>query len=203
VAAGALAGSLGVTQPFGVEQDVNVSKHSLTLAAALLTLTMAAASADAQRPQVGLSGGATVPSGDLGDTQATGYNVNLALQFRPPLLPFGIRAEGMWSEFAGEDAVVGDFPDFRVIGGTTNLFYELPFVVVRPYLIGGVGVYNTKLDAAGFDSGANFGLNGGVGLRFPLTGIDTYVEARFHNVFNALPGDESAQIIPITFGIMF
>ncbi|HEX3159322.1 MAG TPA: outer membrane beta-barrel protein [Gemmatimonadaceae bacterium] len=178
-------------------------KHSLRLAAALLTLAIAATTADAQRPQLGISGGATMPAGDVGDTQNTGYNVNLALQFRPPLLPFGVRAEGMWNELGGDDSLVGDLADFRVIGGTANLLYELPFVVVRPYLIGGAGVYNTKLDVAGVDSRTNFGLNGGVGIRFPLTGMDTYVEARFHNVFNALPGDNSAQLVPITFGILF
>ena len=167
-----------------------------------------------------------MPAGDVGDTQNTGFNVNLALQFRPPLLPFGVRAEGMWNELGGDDSVVGDFADFRVIGGTANLLYELPFVVVRPYLIGGAGVYNTKLDVAGVDSRTNFGLNGGVGmynskikfegvdegstdfginggagLKFSLGALETYAEARLHNIFG--DGEGSSRIIPISFGILF
>lgn len=45
-----------------------------------------------------------------------------------------------------------------------------------------------------------FGLNGGVGLRFQLTGFSTFVEARFHNIFT---GGENTEIIPITVGITF
>jgi hypothetical protein len=72
---------------------------------------------------------------------------------------------------------------------------------VKPYLSGGLGMYNTKVEAFGEeDSATDVGLNGGVGLEFTLTGMSTFVEARYVHIFTE---GEATQIIPITFGIMF
>lgn len=45
-----------------------------------------------------------------------------------------------------------------------------------------------------------FGLNGGAGLRFQLTGFSTFIEARYHTIFTE---GENAQIVPISVGITF
>jgi hypothetical protein len=178
-------------------------KHSLTVAVASLALAVGASRVEAQaRPSISVSGGASIPTGDLGDVEQTGWNANIGVGFRPALSPVGVRVEGMWHELDGEGTLLGDAPDYRVLGFTANLVYELPGLGVRPYLIGGGGLYNHKLDLDGADSENDFGLNGGIGIRVPLTGFDTFLEARFHNVFDAILG-ESAQFVPITFGIAF
>ena len=45
-----------------------------------------------------------------------------------------------------------------------------------------------------------FGLNGGVGVRFQLTGFSTFIEARWHTIFTE---GSNAQIVPISVGITF
>lgn len=45
-----------------------------------------------------------------------------------------------------------------------------------------------------------FGLNGGVGLRFQLTGFSTFIEARWHTIFTE---GSNAQMVPISVGITF
>jgi hypothetical protein len=80
--------------------------------------------------------------------------------------------------------------------------YALPGTGISPYLIGGGGIYSTKLHGNDFDtsSDSKFGVNGGIGASFPLSGFNTFIEARLHHVFT----DGSAtQFVPVTFGISF
>src|SRR5690606_24920024 len=77
----------------------------------------------------------------------------------------------------------------------------------RPYVIGGAGVYNVKekfdADIIEFetDDQTKLGLNGGVGARFRLGGINGTLEARYLSVF--LEGDRNMNVIPITIGLEF
>ncbi len=45
-----------------------------------------------------------------------------------------------------------------------------------------------------------FGLNGGAGLRFQLTGFSTFIEARWHTIFTE---GKNTQMVPISVGISF
>jgi hypothetical protein len=77
-------------------------------------------------------------------------------------------------------------------------------MVASPYLIGGVGMYNSKIDADDdeFDTEGqtDFGINIGIGTKFNLSGFGTFAEIRYHNIFTE---GSSTQFLPITFGIMF
>jgi opacity protein-like surface antigen len=53
---------------------------------------------------------------------------------------------------------------------------------------------------SGSDSETKFGLNGGAGIEFGLSGLATFVEARFHSVFTE---DSKTNFVPISFGIKF
>jgi len=65
-----------------------------------------------------------------------------------------------------------------------------------------VGFYNSKF--GDFDAENDFGLNGGVGLEFSLTGMSTFLEVRYIKIFvDDDEGDVSVGLVPITFGIMF
>jgi hypothetical protein len=78
--------------------------------------------------------------------------------------------------------------------------YTLPVAsTVRPYAIGGIGAY--KFGASNGGSGdTNFGFNLGGGITIPLSGFNTFIEARYTRV----SGDGgSTSYVPITFGIMF
>jgi hypothetical protein len=157
-------------------------------------------SAQSAKPvSVNVAVGAAIPVGDLSDGFNTGYNGTIGLGLSSIGTPIGIRFEGMYNHFGAKDELVNQ-PDIRIIAGTANLEYSLPGVGIRPYLIGGAGYYSMKLDVDNAESFNKFGLNGGIGAVFPLSGFNTYVEARFHHVFTE---NSATQFIPVVFGIQF
>jgi len=171
----------------------------LVLATAALALT--AGTAAAQRPQISLGGGVSVPTSDLGEVQSAGWHGQVSMGYRPPLFPVGFRVDGLYHDMAGDLAPAQSFRTAAVSG---NVVIEAPSLAVRPYLIGGVGYYNTKFEGA--PSRNNVGLNGGVGLKFRLADLESFVEARYHTAMDAIGpegGERSARFIPITFGISF
>ncbi len=170
------------------------------LAVAAASLTGAQLLAQAPKPfTIGIAGGAAIPLGDLADVYNTGYNGTVSLGLSSLGTPLGIRFEGMYNKLFGRDDV-GNPPDARIVAGTANLVYALPGVGIRPYLIGGAGYYGLKPDVPNIESENKLGLNGGIGAMFPLSGFNTFVEARLHHVFTDV---SSTQFVPVTFGILF
>lgn len=174
---------------------------------ALIIATVAlTASASAASAQIGLSlaGGPTVAMGTIGDVVDMGYHAQLSASLSVPLLPVGVRVDAMFNQFpeTGHDA------DFRVLSGTVNAVLSMPSIGITPYLIGGVGAYNSKFiedEALGHNhgeetSGTNIGANLGAGVRFALPGLAVFGEARLHNLFNE--GD-ATRFAPISVGIRF
>jgi hypothetical protein len=186
--------------PFSSKEQVMKQIWKGLIAAATL-LTSAQLSAQSYKPvTLGIAAGAAIPVGDFADAYNTGFNGTAALAFSSVGTPLGFRVEGMYNKFFGRDDIGGNQPDSRIIGGTANLVYNLPGTGIRPYLIGGAGYYNAKVDIDNANSESKFGINGGIGAMFPLSGFSTYVEARFHNMFTE---GSSKQFIPVTFGIFF
>ncbi len=103
--------------------------------------------------------------------------------------PVGFRVDGML-QFADPE---------NVFIGTANALYNFTTsseARIRPYVIGGVGIYA--------DGGTDFGINAGAGATFPLGLGDSparaFAEGRFHAIF---ADGNTIQQIPITVGIMF
>ena len=168
-----------------------------TLAVAGVTLA-AAPSAHAQSSTTpvsfGISGGPSFPTTS---GLNSGYQVAGHLGFRSRTNPLGLRFDVLYGNW-GLDRSSGDL---RTIAGTANLMYHLPSTsaAVKPYLSGGIGIYNTKY--SNFDSGnTNAGLNAGVGLDFPMSGIIPFAELRFHSVFT---DRKHTNFVPLVFGIRF
>jgi len=172
---------------------------ALAATAAVATLSSNASAQSAKAISLGISAGATIPVGDLGDAFSTGYNGTLSLGFQSVGSPIGIRIDGMYNRLSSRDDLVVELPDIEIIGANANLVYALPGVGIRPYLIGGGGIYGLKqLDVPGAERETDFGVNGGIGAAFPLSGFTTFLEARFHHVFTDV---SATQFIPVTFGI--
>ena len=152
----------------------------------------------------GIAGGASLPMGDFGDGADVGFNGKLLLGIRPPNWPVGLRAEGMFHRFGLTDVDA----NINMFAGVGNVVLTVPTTgVIRPYIIGGGGMYNSRfdgddedLDLGSENSSTDFGINGGAGITFQLSGFNTFLEARFHNIF---PEDESTQMSPITFALVF
>lgn len=164
----------------------------------LIGLTTVAIPAQAQRrAAVGIAAGATVPIGDLGDATSTGYHVlgTIAISGTASS-PLGFRIDGMYNDLSGKS----NGPDLKLWTLNGNLVFAFPGgTTATPYLIAGAGWYNMKAEGAD-ESTSDLGINAGIGARFALSGFSTFAEVRFHNVFS---DPNSAQIIPLTFGILF
>jgi Outer membrane protein beta-barrel domain len=148
--------------------------------------------------QFGIAAGATIPQGDLSTDFKTGFNVTGIIGFQPSMIPLGVRIDGAYNQMGAKGG--GANAHFTSITG--NLVYKFPTTSFAPYLIGGAGWYNVAVSVTGFGtiSENHFGWNAGGGISMPLSGFDTFIEARFNQV--KVHG-ANENFIPITFGIMF
>ena len=184
------------------EIGATVNKTILSLAA-VAAIAAAAPGAQAQgyNPfEIGASGGVAVPTGDLGNATDMGYNVALAVGFRPQFMPIALRAEAAYNQL-GLSAGDGNI---NVPAFTGNIEYSLPLgMSFSPYVIGGAGLYrpNTELGGTSGNAENRFGWNVGGGVKIPLTSsFKTFIEARYNSV--NLDGG-TLSFVPITVGVMF
>lgn len=174
-------------------------KRSFLAVAALAAVALSATTSSAQSAKpvsIGISLGAAIPVSDLADDYKTGYNGTLSLGFQSAGSPIGFRIDGMYNKLSAKDDIA--LPDIIITSANANLVYTLPGVGIRPYLIGGAGIYGYKSDVSGANTNSDFGVNGGIGASFPLSGFTTFVEARYHHIFTP---DIATRFIPVTFGI--
>jgi hypothetical protein len=156
--------------------------------------------------QIGASAGVAIPTGDLGNEANTGYNVAVAVGYKPQLMPIGVRLEAAYNQFGS--SIGGG--SINIPAFTGNVVYELPMgTSFSPYAIGGIGLYRPNQAFAGgasTDAENDFGWNIGGGIKIPLSGFQTFIEARY-NSFNSsggtANGGSTGAFIPITFGVMF
>jgi opacity protein-like surface antigen len=178
---------------------VKTNKISMIAVAGMIAAAPAAQAQSYNPFQIGGFGGIAFPTGDLGTITNTGYTIGVAIGFRPQLSPVALRFDAAWNQFGLENTNGNiNLPSF-----TGNIEYGLPLgMSFSPYLIGGAGLYHTSTDIGGASSsGSNdFGWNIGGGVRLPLSGFSTFIEARYNSV-NADNG--TLTYIPVTFGIMF
>ena len=169
-------------------------KSTLVVAAVAVTALPAHAQ---RRASLGVAAGATIPVGDLGDATSTGFHVLGTLAISGTAnSPLGFRVDGMYNDLSGKNSG----PDVKVWTVNGNLVYAFPGgMTATPYLIAGAGWYHSKAEGAD-ESSSDIGINAGIGARFALSGFSTFAEVRFHNIFS---DPNSAQMIPLTFGILF
>lgn len=174
----------------------------LTVAAIAVTT---AATAGAQAPasftkpvSIGVSGGASIPTGDFSNGVNTGWNLNGHLGLATPMLPVSFRGDvgyNNWGAKGGGSAHMWNL--------TGNAVFTIPNPTgVSPYIIGGLGAYKPGFSYNGVtaNSNWNFGYNVGAGVNLPLSGFNTFIEAKYVHV-NTQGGN--SQFVPITFGVMF
>ena len=181
-------------------------------AALAVGMLLSAPAVRAQGAEFALGGGVGVPLGDFDDASKLGWHGLAAISFVPEGWPVGIQFDGSYQQFSLDDAAApAGFSDLktRLIQGTGNVVFKFKSSeesTFRPYLLGGVGVYNSKVtgqDDPGDVLGGgttDFGLNAGAGFDFKAGGAGLFIEGRFHNV---MTDGSDLQFIPITLGIRF
>ncbi len=175
--------------------------------AALVALPAMASAQESRPVSFGVSGGLSLPVGDLGDGYDSGFNITGHIAYKPASFTnLSFRGDVSFDKWGNKTL---DDVSTRMLGVTANAVYAFPQTtpgVVRPYVLGGVGFFNGKSTGTvagqnlGDDSSTDIGAQVGAGVNFQLSGFATFVEAKFVNVF----GDGSSlSFIPITFGIKF
>ncbi|MGH7518247.1 MAG: outer membrane beta-barrel protein [Gemmatimonadales bacterium] len=162
-----------------------------------VALALSAHVAQAQGTSLGFGGGAAVPTGSFGDAATTGWSSQLVARVKPGSSPVGLQVDGFYNRFGLEGGIDGNT---RLMGGTANAVFAFPGASrARPYLIGGVGLYNGKVSVLGTSaSQTDFGANAGAGFDVAVgKRAAVFAEGRFHAIFM----DETAYMVPVTLGL--
>ena len=164
---------------------------------------------------IGIGGGVSVPVSDAGDAFKNGFNGQGFVRFNLHQLPIQPRLDFTFSKFDVKDVHLqtpGASGTGQIFAGIANVQFALTHSgPVRPYIVGGIGAYNTKTDINGVpnvsgSSSTDFGINAGAGTLFKLGSmVSGYVEGRIDNVYSnkGMINADQVQVIPVTFGIVF
>ena len=189
-----------------------MKRVAIAASAALLSLALAAP-VQAQA-HFGVSAGASIPESNFGELVGTGFNVNGLVNVTVPLSPLGFRGEVGFNRF-DVDSDIGN-GSVRMLNGAANVILTPSSIMgAKPYLIGGIGVYNVKgttsgsgllgvgpLGSSSSSDDTRLGFNGGIGLTFGLGPVGTMLEARYVSV-NGKNGSGSMAFVPVSFGVTF
>jgi opacity protein-like surface antigen len=162
----------------------------------------------AQGAEFSLGGGLGIPLGTFNDAVKTGWMGLAGVSFVPNGSPVGIQIDGQYQQYKIDGS--SSLKD-RFIMGTGNVVFKFKTSEessLRPYLIGGAGVYNFKTTGTNDlgplfstdNSTTKFGLNAGAGFDFKAGAVGLFLEGRFHDVFTS---GENVKFIPITVGVRF
>jgi len=203
-----------------VRTRISVATFGVTVA----TLATAASPLAAQKAGIGFGAaiGANVPNGEFADGAKTGLVANGFVGVGTGR--FGLRGELFWSRSdldnafirkvgntvlpeTGTNSVSGDV---NLVGAAANLVLPLTQSVVKPYLIGGVGVYHRRVaqNISGTveefqdlrDNQTDVGYNGGLGISIGGLGPSFFIEARYMSIATT---PNRTKFIPVVVGFTF
>jgi hypothetical protein len=180
---------------------------------ATLSAQRAMGSASTKPIRVVVSGGLTLPAGDLKSYHdATGVHADASLLLRLPGLSLTVRPELSITRLKQNAVKVltAAVPNTALptpqAGGTTQMLgalgnLEFP-LVGGLYVLGGVGILNLDTEKS---SESKATINAGAGLRFNMGRVDGFLEARFGTASYTAGtfGYARTSFIPITFGLTF
>ncbi|MEO8349598.1 MAG: outer membrane beta-barrel protein [Acidobacteriota bacterium] len=182
-----------------------MNRAPLALSAVLLFLVAAGASAQGTTGfHWGLFGGATLPQSDAKDAFDNGWHGGGLLVFNIPVIPVGLRIDAAYHKLDSLASAVST-GDAEILAATANVTVGFRLLVLKPYVVGGVGYYRLDFSNESFPSafsGTNYetGWNAGAGVSISLRKIDIFIEARYHSVST---DGESFKFVPVSVGIVF
>lgn len=153
----------------------------LTVVGAVL---LAATRAPGQGVGYGAGGGVLVPISDYHDIDKAGWVVGADLTYWLASASIGIRLEGSYSQTSQRAGACCIDHQTKIAGGMVDIVYEFGTTEapMRPYVLGGLGVYNLRFTATGFpaSSDTRLGFGAGAGLAWRMGGGRTrlFVEGK-------------------------
>lgn len=174
---------------------------------AVLSLAGVAGLTAQQGIKVGIGAGAQLPMGDYGDFDKLGWLIGGDVTYWLSGAPVGIRADVQYAQTSHKDqggvAIDGNS---KVLGGLAEVVYAFGTDAdqLRPYVLGGIGYYNVKVEVTGFGSAdeSKVGFGGGAGVAFKVgTGTTRFfIEGKFVSVSTS---GSSTTFIPLRAGLRF
>jgi len=173
------------------------------LAAAGFTMLVARPAAAQSGTTLGVGVGLTLPMSDYGDKAVygdkAGFHFGVGAGLALGSAPVRLRVEGSYTQTSHQTGIDGNT---KLLGGMVSIVY--PFATagsIKPYILGGVGFYNTKISSGGQDtSKTSVGFGGGAGIRFPMSSMSLFVEARY---ITQKAFDVTFARLPVTVGLQF
>jgi hypothetical protein len=166
----------------------------------LAVLTVAAlcavvAPVSAQGIRWGVGAGLLMPMGDYADFDKMGLVGGVGGTYALPGGQLGIRGDLTYSTTSHD----GGGGSTKIMGGMASLVYMLGGAAgARPYLLGGLGMYNVD---GGGDAQTKLGFGFGGGVSFPMGtgGSRLFAETRYMSVST----DPTVTFLPLVVGISF
>jgi opacity protein-like surface antigen len=153
--------------------------------------------------RVGIGGGVQLPTGDYGNFDKMGWLIGGDVTYWLTGAPVGIRADVEYAQTSHKNNVDGNS---KVIGGLAEVVYAFGTQAdqLRPYILGGVGYYNVKVEVTGFPSASEskVGFGGGAGVAFKVGTGSTrvFIEGKFVSVSTS---GSSTTFFPLRAGLRF
>ena len=184
----------------------------VALASSLLLLPVVA-SAKGRLVQIGFGGGVSVPVSDAKNAFKSGFHGQGMVRWNLPKMPLSLRGTLGYERLDLKSVAGGATGSGSILSGLGNVTLAFPVGPVKPYILAGLGAFNTRTNVSGTPgtSQTKFGIDGGVGLEFRLGALSGFIEGKLQNIytdkgFSSALGSAKAfstQIIPVTFGIFF
>ncbi len=177
---------------------IGLTLRSLATATVLVAAVSTAAEAQMESPtRFGVKAGIALPMGDFGDNAGLGIHVGGHLGM-PLSGMFGLRFDADYGRYAGEGVV----DNFTLLGGVANLMMNIETEsAFKPYLLAGLGFYNLKAEAGGFESDVSeLAFNVGAGYNFTLGNSNMFTELRFLSIQTDFTATNT---LPIVIGLRF
>ncbi|HTD61593.1 MAG TPA: hypothetical protein VK679_13165 [Gemmatimonadaceae bacterium] len=185
----------------------------LIVGATILCATRGAAQQQLQNNYIlslGVGGGATIPTGNGGNTVKTGYNGQAyALIQLPGFLALRFNFGYQKFDYNGQSALTTAAGTREILSGIGGLQINLLHGPVRPYLTAGVGAFDirglTDSSTTSTASKINFGIDAGAGLALVLGRVSAFAEGRVQNVYTKdggfIKSAKQINVVPVTFGL--
>lgn len=163
---------------------------------AVMALVVAARPASAQSIRWGVGAGLLMPMSDYADLDKMGFTGGVGGTYWLPT-GLGIRADVSYGTTSEKEGVLAHTT--KILGGMASVVYQFGAAGAKPYVTGGLGFSNVKVDDVG-STEFTYALGLGVSLPLGTGGNRLFAESRYTTV-NGDGG--SLKYVPIVVGISF
>lgn len=159
----------------------------------------------AQGLRWGVGGGLLMPMGDYNDRDKPGWIVGGGATYWLTGGQIGVRGDVSYGQTKHDGGFTGDT---KIAGGMASVVYGLApsTASARPFVTGGLGFYNVKVEFTGpgassdSETKVGFGVGAGVSFKLGTGGTGVTVATRFTSVSTS---GSSTTFLPIVVGLAF